>query len=92
MDVMGDERVTITNVTLDASYPTGGYPLTPAQLGGLGTVRYAISSGVVVVATGPSETYYNIAAGKLQCFSAAGEIANATSLAGAVCQVVAYGY
>jgi hypothetical protein len=31
--VVGDRRETITNVTLDNSYPTGGYTITPQNLG-----------------------------------------------------------
>lgn len=35
---IGDRFRTITQVALDNSYPVGGYPLTPQQLGFAGTV------------------------------------------------------
>lgn len=39
--VWGDKRVTFTSVTFDNSYPTGGEPITAAQLG-LSRVDFAL--------------------------------------------------
>jgi len=88
--VVGDRRCTVTSVVFDSSYPTGGEPLTPAQLG-LNTVSHAISQ-VKVAGTGAvTNVFYDVANKKLKAFTASAEVANATDLSAVTAQVVAYG-
>jgi len=91
---IGGRFQSVTTVTLDASYPTGGYTVTPASLG--------LPAGFVDVIdanTGPDSGFlvtYNIATNKMQAFvGAAGaadtEVANATNLATVTAQLVTTG-
>lgn len=93
----GDLFTRVVDVTLDASYPAGGYPLTAAQLG-LGT------NGVVVfVDAGMSKVSGWVVAwdytnGKLQVFDGSGaanavshEVAAATVLTGIVARILVWG-
>jgi hypothetical protein len=89
---MGGLRITVTQVVLDTSYPTGGSALSASQLGMTDVVLFAITSLVNVGANGPAEARYNIPNGTLQAFSATGEIANATNLSAATAEIVAFGY
>jgi hypothetical protein len=88
---LGSQKVTINTVVLDSSYPTGGSPLTPAQLG-LTVVLFVIASMQTVGAGGVSEVSYNSATSKLQAWSSTAEIANATVLSANTAQIVAFGY
>lgn len=80
--VAGDKRRTLGTVTGDTAYPTGGYSITPNQVG-LGTILALnielplnISSGTAVDAA-----RYRISTSKLQFFDFAGaEVANGTDL------------
>lgn len=90
-DVHGNQRKTITDVVMDNSYPTGGEPLTAAQLG-LQLVQDAECEVVARGANGPVSANYDIANAKLKALSATGEVANLTDLSAATVRVVAYGY
>lgn len=85
-------RCTITKVLCDASYPTGGYALTAAQLG-LSTVGAAIctAGGVQAAASTAIQWVYNVVTSKLQAFTATGEVAGAVVLTNQTVQVVAFG-
>ena len=88
--VPGAERYTVTDVVFDSSYPTGGEPLTAADLG-LTSVSFAISS-VKTAGTGSvTDVFYDIANAKLKAYAAAAEIANATDISAVAAQVVAFG-
>lgn len=94
-DSVGNRRLIVTDVTLDATaYPTGGYPLTPIQLG-LGKVDYGNATVKTVVAAGPGEAFLdcsNPLAPKLKLNNAAAEMANATAtLTGVIIEVQAWG-
>jgi hypothetical protein len=84
---IGARWMTTTPITVDTSYPTGGWALTQAQLGlplGLCDSTYADQAGVT--AQGAVDINYDKANQKLMCFNggssttAASEIANATNL------------
>lgn len=88
--VPGDRRCTVTKVVFDSSYPTGGEPLTAAQLG-LRTVTHAHAQ-VQVAGTGSvTNVFYDVANQKLKAFTAAAEVANTTDLSAVTVQVTAYG-
>lgn len=86
----GDERFVVTDVVLDSSYPTGGYAITPVQLG-LGKVNHGISVVKVAGANGPVHVYYSPSTGKLLAYSATAEISNAVDLSAVTVQVTAHG-
>jgi len=93
----GDLFFRVVDVTLDASYPAGGYPLTPQQLG-LGT------NGVVMMVDGSTSKVggwmvgYDYTNAKLQVFdgSAAAnlamhEVIATTVLTGVVVRLLVFG-
>lgn len=88
--VPGAGRITVTDVTFDASYPTGGEPLTAADLGlavvdfGIATVKVAGTGSVTAVA-------YDVANAKLLAYAAAAQIASTTDLSAVTATVVAFG-
>ncbi len=89
--VHGKDRLTVTEVTLDATnYVGGGVPLTYAQLG-LNYVHHATCNVKTVTANGPVQCWYDQANQLLKCNAAAAEV-GAVSLSGAVISVVAFGY
>lgn len=93
---VGDRWQTVTQVTLDNSYPTGGYALTGQQLG--------LPSGLtdwIDSSDSPNGGYvlaYNLGTGKLQVFQGAAavslpgaEVPAATNLAAVTTTVVCTG-
>lgn len=76
----------VTDITLDASYPTGGYTITPAQFG-LTTFDFVLAA--------PSNGYtatFSDATQKLIVYStAATQVTAATNLAAVVVRVLAMG-
>jgi hypothetical protein len=90
--VVGDKRLTTVNVTADTSYPTGGYSITPAQLG-LGAIltvdcAYASSSTPAIRAV-----RYNNSTSKLLFFDQAfAEIAAGVDLSTFSGQIQAMGW
>lgn len=89
--VLGDERMTVTDVVLDTSYPTGGYAITPAQLG-FNVVVHGISGVKVAGAGGIVNAHYLPSTGKLVCYTATAEIASATDVSAETVQITAFGY
>lgn len=93
----GDLFTRIVDVTLDGSYPAGGYPLTPQQLG------FGLNGRVFFVASDASSTggwfvAYDYTNSKLQVFDGSGaanvvmhEVANGTVLTGVVARIMAWG-
>lgn len=86
----GFVKVQEATVTGDASYPTGGYSITAAQLGFPGGIDWAIATvqqpgGAAVIAN------YSVTNAKLQLFTSAAEVANATNVATCVVQIIARG-
>lgn len=87
----GDLFFRIVDITLDNSYPAGGYPLTAAQLGlGANGVIYLVDP-CTVSKTGGWLVGWDFTNSKLQVFDGSGvasavmhEIAAATSLAAVV--------
>lgn len=89
-DIPGADRVTVTDVVFDSSYPTGGESLTPSDLG-LSTVDFAIAT-VKVAGTGSvTNVRYDAANQKLLAYGAAAQISNATDLSAVTATVVAWG-
>lgn len=93
----GDLFERLVDVTLDGSYPAGGYPLTPQQLGfGLnGRVMFVQANAST---TGGWEAGWDYTNSKLQIFDSSGaanaamhEVAAATVLTGVVVRVTAKG-
>ena len=97
---VGDLKMTVTNVvpSAGADYPTGGVPITPAQLN-LSAVfaaqaEIAASTGTNATATACSVLVSNNGGTvNLKMFSNANaEIANGTNLSGVTFQIIAFGY
>lgn len=89
--VPGTSRRSRLTVTFDASYPTGGYVLTPTLVG-LTTIESVLTDGTTITGGKPVATVQSGGAWKLKVFSAIGtEVANAASLAGDSVQCEAVG-
>lgn len=85
--VVGNRREVVCDVTLDNSYPTGGYTLTLATLGVDGVTDY-----VFAFATTTGHTFtYNYATSKLMAWNGTTQIANTTDLSAVVVRLVAQG-
>lgn len=88
--VEGARRVTVTNVTFDSSYPTGGEPLTFSDLG-LTSVEFAVATLKTGGTGSVVQVWYDTANQKLKAYVAAAEVTAATDLSAIVAQVVAWG-
>lgn len=93
----GDLFERLVDVTLDGSYPGGGYPLTPQQLGfGLnGQIVFVDATGSK---TGGWEASWDYTNSKLQVFDSSAaanvamhEVAGGTSLTGVVVRMLVKG-
>jgi len=87
---------TLTSITLDASYATGGIPLTPAQLGLTGAVYFGVVNIRTNSATGPGDGTLDCSSPgapkmKLQAAANTAELA-AGAASGAIIDVLAFGY
>lgn len=97
-DVLGNLRVVNADVTIDTTtYTTGGYVLLPS-LFGLIDVFFAVATPKTVVATfGPGDSSVIPTSGgagfllKLIAPSGVAEVANGTTLTGAVINITAFG-
>lgn len=91
-DVVGSRRQTITDVTMDNSYLSGGEPVTPANLR-LGQFDHAICniksiSGTVNVA----EAFLDTGTQLLHVYDETpGEVASTNDLSNVVIRITAYG-
>jgi hypothetical protein len=85
--VIGNRREICVDVTLDNSYPTGGYTLATSTLGVDGVTDYVFAQATT---TGHLPVY-NYATKKLMVFSGGTEIANATDLSAVVLRLIAQG-
>ncbi len=88
-----NSRPSVTKVTFDNSYVTGGFALAVADFG-FNIVISAVT-GIVIVAPSPNadEVGWNATTSKLQAFTSAGaEVAAAVDLSALVVQVTALGY
>lgn len=94
--VPGDRKFTRFTLALDASYPTGGYPLpTAAQLGFNSSTTWIlpVCFSALVAAVAGGDFVINKATNKIQMFTAAGaEFAAATSFAGVTIEGIAEGF
>lgn len=95
-DSHGNQFVTVTDVTFDASYLTGGEPVTALQLG-LAFVQDIIACNIVTTAAAGNAVDVAgllVADGSvlLKVNAAAAEVPNATNLATLVVRVTAAGY
>jgi ABC-type sugar transport system ATPase subunit len=89
--VFGNKRVTVTNVALDSSYPSGGESISASDLG-LRKVDFAISTLKTTATTtvNIANAHYDTANSKLVVFDETpAEVTG--DLAGAVVQIVAFG-
>lgn len=95
LDSIGNRRTSITDVQLDNAYTTGGYVMTPAQLGLPNAVLYGDVSIKTVVAAGPAGGFLDCStptAPKIKLNAAAAEIAAAATLTGVTVEITAVGY
>jgi hypothetical protein len=77
------------DVTLSASYPTGGETV---ALTALGMTQVYFAHGTIKTPAGSvTGVWYDPSTNKLKAFTAAGEVANATNLSALVAEVVFYG-
>jgi hypothetical protein len=93
----GDLFTRIVDITLDGSYPAGGYPLTAQQLG-LGTNGVILFVDGTGSKTGGWIVAWDYTNGKLQVFDGSGaanvamhEVAAATVLTGVVARLLVWG-
>jgi hypothetical protein len=94
----GDLFFRVVDVLLDASYPAGGYPLTPAQLGfGANGVIFAVIAGFDKAGTGWS-IGWDYTNSKLQVFDGSGaanavqhQVIATTVLTGIIARIIALG-
>lgn len=88
--VPGDRFESTADVTFDASYTTGGYALTAADMG----FQNQIDLVKAVTNVGPTghTIVFNKATGKLMLFSAGTEVTAATNVSTVIARVVATGY
>lgn len=85
--VIGNRRQVVVDVTLDNSYPTGGYALSLATLGVDGVTDY-----VIATSTSTGHTFsYNYSTSKLMAFNGTTQIANTTDLSAVVVRLIAQG-
>lgn len=95
--VSGTQRRTVTNVTMDSSYLSGGETVTAAQLG-LSSVDYGICSiksvgGTINVAEAFLECKADPATNLLHLYDETpAEVSSTSDVSGVVVQVVAYGH
>lgn len=92
-EVIGTKKQTVSDVTLDNSYPTGGEALTAADLR-LNTVSYATCHVVGVGGTvNVANAYYDQPNSKLVVIDETpGEVANAADMSTTVVRVRAVGF
>ena len=90
--VLGNKRVTFSTVTFDSSYPTGGEPLTAADLG-LSTVEYAVCNVNTVGGTqNVANVWYDKANSKIKVYDETpGEASNTSDLSTLLVDVIAFG-
>jgi hypothetical protein len=93
----GDLFTRIVDITLDASYPVGGYPVTPGQAG-FGTNGSILFADLGYSKTGGWELAWDYTNGKLQVFdssgaagSAAVQLTGGQVLTGVVARVMFWG-
>lgn len=82
-------RVSVKDITFSSSYASGGEAISAAQIS-LGRIFCAIAT-IKANAGSVVDVYYNGSTGKLQAFTASGEVAAATNLSGLTCEVVFFG-
>lgn len=89
---LGNKRISVYDVTMDSSYPTGGESITASDLG-LRRVDFAICTVKAVSGTvNVAQAHYIPSTGKLKVYDETpGEVANAADLSNVVIQVVAIG-
>ena len=92
--VFGNKRVSVAEVTLDSSYPTGGESITATQLGlksvdfAITTVKSATGAGVNV-----ATAYYDNSTSKVLVYDETpAQAASEADLSNVVVQIVAFGY
>lgn len=96
--VIGDLKMTVTNIVGDSSYPTGGSPITPQQLGLSAVLAAQAELFASTGANATSNTMSAVVSGgggsvNLKCFTNANaEVANATNISGVTWQIIAFGY
>jgi hypothetical protein len=92
--IRGNQRSTLTDITLDNSYPTGGEAITPSDLGlnyvetADAHIKSATGAGVNV-----ASAFYDESTAKLLVYDETpAQVANAADLSTVVVRVRAYGY
>lgn len=90
----GDRWCSVSKVALDSSYPTGGYALTPSQLGFTNAANNDPEMTIEVDSANGWSAVYNYTTQKLQLFSATAttstEVTAATNVSAATPRVVCY--
>jgi hypothetical protein len=95
--VSGTQRKTVTNVTFDSSYLSGGETVTAAQLGlsslDYGTCQIKAVGGTVNVASAFLECVADPAANKIHLWDETpAEVTSTADVSGIVVQVTAFGH
>lgn len=92
-EIVGNRKKTVTDVTGDSAYPSGGEPLTAANLG-LRKVVYAVANPVATgtnAGTAAIAAKYDVANSKLLVYDGDSEV-GAVNLSDLVVRVEAYGW
>ena len=89
----GTRKRTVTNVTLDTSYPTGGESVTASDLG-LNKVEEARVDIIAVGGTvNVANAFYDLTNNKVKVFDETpAEVANAADLSGVQVRITAWGW
>lgn len=97
VDNPGGVRFKVVTLTLDGSYPTGGYPVTPAQVGFASSIDGMVLGGTANNTTGVVAAW-NPTTQKVQAYLSNGaspallnEAPNTTALTGQVVTGIAWG-
>lgn len=95
-DTLGSRTARFVDVTLDASYSSGGWALTPKKLG-LGTNGTILAVAVLTPILGGTFVTWDAAASKIKCYSSvtggtATELTDADLLDALVVKLLVVGY
>jgi hypothetical protein len=92
--VVGAQRKTVSEITFDSSYPTGGEAVTASQLGfGVAVLNASTTIKTVGGTVNVANAYYDIPNGKVLVYDETpAEVSDTATLATLVVQIEAYGH
>lgn len=88
--VPGSEKFTCTDVTMSASYTTGGEAVAAANLG-LSSVLYAVAVVRVPGGTASCNATYDLTNSKVIIYNTTAQVGNGVDLSACIVRVLAFG-